>query len=157
VEGFTLDGVDSEVAKRCGNPSGGPDCIIIVEKPAPVPPDLRDACRVGPPHYSTEPIEVDGTRKVPQGTTVTLDVRCPQVLDIVAGTTTLSDVDEQIFQGCSGGQGCSLDAPGAPEDPRARALCTVGSPSYSPPPVDAEPYGSVLDVGTVVTVTATCG
>ncbi|MET0764064.1 MAG: hypothetical protein ABWY29_04305 [Blastococcus sp.] len=156
MEGFTLEGVDNEVAERCGDPSGGPDCIIIDEQPAPVPPDLRDACRVGPPQYSKDPIEVDGTRKLQRGTTVTLEVRCPQVLDVIEGTTTLSDVDEQIFQRCSGGEGCSLNAPGAPEDPAARARCTVGSPSYSPPPVDAGPHGSVLDVGTVVTVTVTC-
>jgi hypothetical protein len=75
-----LTALDDSVTERCGSPTGGPDCLVIIEEP-PVEDDLRGICRVGSFTYDPEPINVEegggeGGRLLQRGTEVRVTTDC---------------------------------------------------------------------------------
>ena len=145
------------MAKRCGSPTGAPDCLVVREQPATAPQDLRDACSL--PTFEYVPAAKYGGEHamLRRGTVIEVQVECPQPLASSTGST-VADVENEVSGRCGSGDAATCSLVVAPAIPEGvdHATCTVSSISYAPKPVEAGALGTVMDVGTVVTVVPIC-
>ncbi|MGY1686216.1 hypothetical protein ACI8AK_11560 [Geodermatophilus sp. SYSU D00867] len=155
--------LDDQVASRCdGSPTGGPDCLVIDEKPERLAQGLRDVCWVASftlTHPDPGQPAVGPNGQVARGTTVTVQTKCIEVFGAMRGKT-LTEFDAELTRRCGDSAntaGCLLVTESPPVDPAERSTCTVDTLAYTPEETAVPGQIAVLERGTVVTVVTLCG